>query len=194
MEHQAGLDGPDGTEEAGWAPAVHPSAPELGAEPEQDQAPEPVPNREAEREAKWRLERDQESEAASVPGAEPEQDHAPEPVPNREAEPEAKWRLERDQESEPASVPGAEPEQDQAPLPVPNREPEPAAEREPQPTLPAESAPATGEPRVDAALKLLDRLPSLPVSAHTELFEQVHAQLSDVLGELDSGPAGPAGG
>jgi hypothetical protein len=53
---------------------------------------------------------------------------------------------------------------------------------------------ATGELRVDAALRLLDRLPGLPVSEHPELFEQVHAQLSEVLGELDSGPAGPAGG
>ncbi len=52
--------------------------------------------------------------------------------------------------------------------------------------------PATGEPRVDAALRLLDRLPGLPVSDHPELFEQVHAQLTDVLGELDSGSAGPA--
>ena len=62
------------------------------------------------------------------------------------------------------------------------------SEREPQPV------PTTGEPRVDAALKLLDRLPGLPVSEHSEVFEQVHAQLSDVLGELDSGPALPAGG
>ena len=56
--------------------------------------------------------------------------------------------------------------------------------------------PATGEPRVDAALKLLERLPGLPVSDHPELFEQVHAQLSQVLGELDSGAgaAGPAAG
>ncbi len=53
--------------------------------------------------------------------------------------------------------------------------------------------PGTGEPRVDAALRLLDRLPGLPVSDHPELFEQVHAQLTDVLGELDSGTAGPAG-
>jgi hypothetical protein len=53
--------------------------------------------------------------------------------------------------------------------------------------------PATGQPRVDAALRLLDRLPGLPVGEHPELFEQVHAQLSEVLGELDSGPAGPAG-
>ena len=53
----------------------------------------------------------------------------------------------------------------------------------------------TGEPRVDAALRLLDRLPGLPVSEHPELFEQVHAQLTDVLGELDSGPAaGPPAG
>jgi hypothetical protein len=47
----------------------------------------------------------------------------------------------------------------------------------------------TGEPRVDAALRLLDRLPGLPVSEHPELFEQVHAQLTEVLGELDSPPA-----
>jgi hypothetical protein len=53
---------------------------------------------------------------------------------------------------------------------------------------------ATGEPRVDAALKLLERLPGLPVADHAELFEQVHAQLSDVLGELDSGSSGSAGG
>lgn len=56
----------------------------------------------------------------------------------------------------------------------------------------APGLPATGEPRVDAALKLLDRLPGLPVSDHPELFEQVHAQLSEVLGELDSG-AGAVG-
>ena len=52
---------------------------------------------------------------------------------------------------------------------------------------------STGEPRVDAALRLLDRLPGLPVSEHPELFEQVHAQLTEVLGELDSGPGGPVG-
>ncbi|HEY2314778.1 MAG TPA: hypothetical protein VGH96_14275 [Streptosporangiaceae bacterium] len=61
-------------------------------------------------------------------------------------------------------------------------------------TVRADPVPTIGEPRVDAALKLLDRLPGLPVSEHPELFEQVHAQLSDVLGELDSGPGGPAGG
>jgi hypothetical protein len=63
---------------------------------------------------------------------------------------------------------------------------------EPVPAEPvqAELVPPTGELRVDAALKLLDRLPGLPVSEHSDLFEQVHAQLSEVLGELDSGPAG----
>jgi len=74
------------------------------------------------------------------------------------------------------------------PGPVRAREPESDPARDPA------SAPATGEPRVDAALRLLERLPDLPVNEHPELFEQVHAQLSDVLGELDSGPAGPAGG
>ena len=54
-------------------------------------------------------------------------------------------------------------------------------------------AAATGQPRVDAAVRLLDRLPGLPVSEHSELFEQVHAQLSEVLGELDSGAGGPVG-
>jgi hypothetical protein len=60
--------------------------------------------------------------------------------------------------------------------------------------VPAEQT--TGDARVDAALKLLDRLPGLPVSDHPELFEQVHARLSEVLGELESGAgaAGPAAG
>ncbi len=58
------------------------------------------------------------------------------------------------------------------------------------PQLPSPGSPVTGEPRVDAALKLLDRLPGLPVSEHPQLFEQVHAQLSEVLGELDSGAGG----
>jgi hypothetical protein len=54
-----------------------------------------------------------------------------------------------------------------------------------------QAASGTGEPRVDAALRLLDRLPGLPVSEHPELFEQVHAQLTEVLGELDSPQASP---
>jgi hypothetical protein len=70
----------------------------------------------------------------------------------------------------------------------------PAAERDAsQPAAaaePASAGAATGDARVDAALKLLDRLPGLPVSEHPELFEQVHAQLSDVLSELDPGFSG----
>ncbi len=54
----------------------------------------------------------------------------------------------------------------------------------------AQDAQPTGEPRVDAALRLLHRLPGLPVSEHSELYEQVHAQLSDVLGELGGGLGG----
>jgi hypothetical protein len=57
----------------------------------------------------------------------------------------------------------------------------------------APELPGTGEPRVDAALKLLERLPGLPVSEHPQLFEQVHAQLSEVLGELDSGTGAVVG-
>jgi hypothetical protein len=73
-------------------------------------------------------------------------------------------------------------------------ETESAAEQAPKRARELQPVPTTGEPRVDAALKLLDRLPGLPVSEHSEVFEQVHAQLSDVLGELDSWPALPAGG
>jgi GETHR pentapeptide repeat (5 copies) len=45
--------------------------------------------------------------------------------------------------------------------------------------------PDTGEPRVDAALTLLDRLSELPVTEHAAVFEQVHAELTAVLGQLD---------
>jgi hypothetical protein len=43
----------------------------------------------------------------------------------------------------------------------------------------------TGEPRVDAALGRLDQLAGLPAAEHPAVFEQVHASLRDVLGELD---------
>lgn len=79
------------------------------------------------------------------------------------------------------------------PAPEPGHGPEPESEAAPAPERAPEPVPATGEPSVDAALRLLDRLPDLPVSEHAEIYEQVHGQLSDVLGELDSGPAGPAG-
>jgi hypothetical protein len=57
----------------------------------------------------------------------------------------------------------------------------------------AEAAAACPD-RVDAALELLDRLPELPVVEHPEVFERVHAQLAEVLGEVDSGLPGPEPG
>src|SRR6185437_15743673 len=45
---------------------------------------------------------------------------------------------------------------------------------------------ATGEPRVDAALRRLGELGDLPVSEHPPVFERVHSSLVDVLGELRS--------
>jgi hypothetical protein len=49
---------------------------------------------------------------------------------------------------------------------------------------------ATGEPRVDAALARLDELAGLPVTEHARVFDDVHRQLEDVLGELSAGAAG----
>jgi hypothetical protein len=46
---------------------------------------------------------------------------------------------------------------------------------------------ATGEPRVDQAMRRLGELDNLPVSEHPQVFERVHASLVDVLGELRSG-------
>jgi hypothetical protein len=46
--------------------------------------------------------------------------------------------------------------------------------------------PATGEPRVDAALARLDELAGRPVTEHRAIFEDVHQRLRDVLGELDT--------
>lgn len=59
--------------------------------------------------------------------------------------------------------------------------------------------PATGEPRVDAALARLDELAERPVTEHRAIFEDVHRRLRDVLGELDtreqsSGDQAPAAG
>ena len=56
------------------------------------------------------------------------------------------------------------------------------------PAEPDESAAApTGEPRVDAALGGLDELGELPVSEHPAVYERVHEQLVEVLGELHPG-------
>jgi hypothetical protein len=59
--------------------------------------------------------------------------------------------------------------------------------------------PATGEPRVDAALARLGELAGRPVTEHRAIFEDVHRRLRDVLGELDtreqsSGDQAPAAG
>jgi len=54
--------------------------------------------------------------------------------------------------------------------------------------------PETGDARVDAVLSVLDDLTELPVAEHPAIFEHVHAELSEVLGELGSRPPGaPAG-
>jgi hypothetical protein len=81
----------------------------------------------------------------------------------------------------------------------PAEEPEPGFSGE-LPEEPDERRPATGEPRVDAALARLDELEGLPATEHRAVFEDVHRRLRDVLGELDTGQpreaghaAGPAG-
>jgi hypothetical protein len=61
----------------------------------------------------------------------------------------------------------------------------------PAPVPAAPAHPATGESRVDAALAGLSQLAALPVAEHPAVFEQVHRQLREVLGELDSGSANP---
>ena len=54
------------------------------------------------------------------------------------------------------------------------------------PDGPPGQRPATGEPRVDAALARLDELAGRPVTEHRAIFEDVHRRLRDVLGELDT--------
>jgi hypothetical protein len=53
---------------------------------------------------------------------------------------------------------------------------------------------STGEPRVDDALRRLDELEHLPVAEHPPVFEAIHGQLVEVLGELRTGvdPTDPA--
>jgi hypothetical protein len=69
---------------------------------------------------------------------------------------------------------------------------DPAADKE-RLAAPAASPPGTGDPRVDAALRMLDRLPELPVGEHAAVFERVHAELTEVLGDLDPQAAGTGG-
>jgi hypothetical protein len=56
---------------------------------------------------------------------------------------------------------------------------------------PDRQRPATGEPRVDAALARLDELAGRPVTEHRAIFEDVHRRLRDVLGELDTREPSP---
>ena len=63
------------------------------------------------------------------------------------------------------------------------------------PDGPGGRRPATGEPRVDAAMARLDELTGRPLTEHRAIFEDVHRRLRDVLGELDTreqGSGGPA--
>jgi hypothetical protein len=66
-------------------------------------------------------------------------------------------------------------------------------EQGPPAGLPGGERRATGEPRVDAALAILDELSDLPVAEHARLFDEVHRRLEDVLGELGSGSASGPG-
>jgi hypothetical protein len=60
------------------------------------------------------------------------------------------------------------------------------------PGQPGGQRPATGEPRVDAALATLDELAGRPVTEHRAIFEDVHRRLRDVLGELDTREPSPS--
>jgi hypothetical protein len=75
--------------------------------------------------------------------------------------------------------------------------PEPAgrseAETAPGPDVAVASRPGTGDPRVDQALRGLDELADLPVTDHPQVFERIHGQLVDVLGELRAGQDRAAG-
>jgi len=83
-------------------------------------------------------------------------------------------------------------------LPSEERGVEPDQPGEPdEPGEPGESGqpdgqwPATGEPRVDAALARLDELAGRPVTEHRAIFEDVHRRLRGVLGELDTREPSP---
>ena len=53
---------------------------------------------------------------------------------------------------------------------------------------------STGEPRVDAAVLRLAELDDLPVSEHPAVYERVHEELVDLLGELHTGQGQPGQG
>jgi hypothetical protein len=47
--------------------------------------------------------------------------------------------------------------------------------------------PVTGNPRVDAATSVLDRLDDLPTPEHADVFDDVHRGLQGALADLDEG-------
>jgi hypothetical protein len=53
---------------------------------------------------------------------------------------------------------------------------------------------STGEPRVDAAVLRLAELDDLPLSEHPAVYERVHEELVEVLGELHAGRGQPGQG
>jgi hypothetical protein len=53
--------------------------------------------------------------------------------------------------------------------------------------------PATGEPRVDAALSRLGELDELPLPDHPAVYESIHEELVEVLGDLHPGQVSTAG-
>jgi hypothetical protein len=62
-----------------------------------------------------------------------------------------------------------------------------ASAREPSEPAARPAIEATGEPRVDAALRRLGELDDAAVSEHPPVFERIHGQLVEVLGELHTG-------
>lgn len=52
---------------------------------------------------------------------------------------------------------------------------------------PATGVLSTGEPRIDAALAPLRRLPGLPVAEHADVYDEVHRGLQDALADPDEG-------
>jgi hypothetical protein len=113
-----------------------------------------------------------------------------EPVPGRDEPPEAACPAEPDKVPEMLDVFSP----DEMPDPAYGLEADEADETSENDARSAARRPATGDPRVDEALKRLDALAELPVSEHPAVFEHVHNRLRDVLGELDSGTQAGAQG
>jgi len=94
--------------------------------------------------------------------------------------------MEHDIEHGPESSAAAQAPDGRGPLANDYPEPEPGKPQEP--AEPAERLIATGEPRVDGALRELGALGARPVSEHPPVFERVHGRLVEVLGELRADP------